>query len=75
MDKVFYKTFALAWKMMKKWLELDYKQDHSWEILATDASQAYKSLEVEDEVINECISKIIICATEVIEELHDKERL
>ena len=72
MDKQIYTAIVETWKLIKKWLGMDWKKDESWEEMANDASRVYKELKTDNEIIDDYISDMIVKATRLIEDLYKK---
>ena len=68
MDKQVYKIITEVWKITKQWLQMDWSKDKSWMQMREDCTRVYKSLETEDELINDFASDLIVMATKLIED-------
>lgn len=75
MDKQIYKSITETWKLLKKWLSIDWSVDSNWEIMAEDCTKAWNELKTDNEAIDEFTSAMLVKATVLIEALHKEGRL
>ena len=75
MDKQIYKSITETWKLLKKWLSIDWSVDSNWEIMANDCTKAWNELKTDNEAIDEFTSTMLVKATVLIEALHKEGKV
>ena len=75
MDKQIYKSINETWKLLKKWLSIDWSVDSNWEIMANDCTKAWNELKTDNEAIDEFTSAMLVKATVLIEALHKEGKV
>lgn len=75
MDKDIYNSITETWKLIKKWLKMDWNNDANWEIMANDCSKAWNELKTNNEAIDEFTSAMLVKATVLIEALHKEGKV
>ena len=75
MDKQIYKSITETWKLLKKWLSIDWSVDSNWEIMAEDCTKAWNELKTDNEAIDEFTSTMLVKATVLIEALHKEGKV
>lgn len=75
LKKQIFETNQAVWKLIKKWLSIDWSVDSNWEIMANDCTKAWNELKTDNEAIDEFTSAMLVKATVLIEALHKEGKV
>lgn len=75
MDKQIYKSITETWKLLKKWLSIDWSIDSNWDVMSADCTKAWNELKTDNEAIDEFTSAMLVKATVLIEALHKEGKV